>query len=55
MRTTVPIKCLADWIARHGRKELEARLAGEYRDGDAESRQVARDFKAVDKEGWRAW
>lgn len=47
--------CLADWIARHGRQELEARLAQEYRDGDAESRQVTRDFKAVDKEGWPAW
>ncbi len=47
--------CLADWIARHGRKELEARLAEEYRDGEAESRQVTRDFEALDKEGWPAW
>ena len=47
--------CLADWIAQHGRKELEARLAAEYRDSDAEARQTGRDFAAVDKEGWPKW
>ncbi|MFQ5902672.1 MAG: type II toxin-antitoxin system VapB family antitoxin [Candidatus Binatia bacterium] len=47
--------CLADWIAQHSRKEIEARLADEYREGDAESRRVSRDFAAVDKEGWPLW
>lgn len=44
--------CLADWIARHGRKDLEARLAAEYREGDAEARRAGLDFAAVDREGW---
>lgn len=47
--------CLADWIAQHGRKALESRLAAEYRDCDAEARRVARDFAAVDAEGWPKW
>jgi hypothetical protein len=47
--------CLADWIAQHSRKEIEARLADEYREGNAESRRVSRDFAAVDKEGWPSW
>lgn len=47
--------CLADWIAQHSKKELEARLADEYREGDAESRRVSRDFVAIDKEGWPSW
>jgi hypothetical protein len=47
--------CLADWIAQHGRKELEARLAAEYRDSDAEARQAGRDFAAIDSEGWPRW
>ena len=47
--------CLADWISRHSRQEIEARLAAEYRDGRAESRRVSRDFAAVDKEGWPSW
>jgi hypothetical protein len=47
--------CLADWIAQHSRKEIEARLAEEYREGDAESRRVSHDFAAVDKEGWPSW
>jgi hypothetical protein len=47
--------CLADWISRHGRQEIEARLAVEYRSGRAESRRVIRDFVAVDKEGWPSW
>lgn len=47
--------CLADWIAQHGRKELEARLAAEYRDGEAEARRAGQDFAAVDKEGWPRW
>jgi hypothetical protein len=47
--------CLADWIAQHGRKELEARLAAEYRDGDADARRAGRDFAAIDKEGWPEW
>jgi hypothetical protein len=46
--------CLADWIAQHGRKELEVRLASEYRDSDADSRRAGRDFAAIDKEGWPA-
>ena len=47
--------CLADWISRHSRQEIEARLAAEYRDGRAESRRISRDFAAVDKEGWPSW
>lgn len=47
--------CLADWITQHSKKEIEARLAGEYREGDAESRRVSKDFAAVDKEGWPSW
>ena len=47
--------CLADWVSRHSRQEIEARLAAEYRDGRAESRRVNRDFAAVDKEGWPSW
>ncbi len=47
--------CLSDWIAQHGRKELEARLAAEYRDADAETRRTSRAFAAVDKEGWPRW
>jgi len=47
--------CLADWIAQHSRKEIETRLANEYRQGRAESRRVSGDFAAVDKEGWPSW
>jgi len=47
--------CLADWVSRHSRQEIEARLAAEYRDGRAESRRVSRDFASVDKEGWPSW
>jgi hypothetical protein len=47
--------CLADWVAQHGRKDLEARLAAEYRDSDAEARRTGRDFAAVDREGWPRW
>jgi hypothetical protein len=47
--------CLADWIAQHGRQELEARLAAEYRDGNVEARRASRDFAAVDKESWPPW
>ena len=47
--------CLADWIALHGQKQLEIRLATEYRDGAAEAQSTGRDFAAVDKEGWPAW
>ena len=31
--------CLADWIAQHSRREIEARLAREYREAGAESRR----------------
>lgn len=48
-------RCLADWIAHHDRRAIEIRLAKEYRDGDAESRRVSRDFAAVDREGWPEW
>lgn len=47
--------CLADWIAQHDRKQLEARLAAEYRDGEADARRVGRDFAAIDKQGWPGW
>ena len=47
--------CLSDWIAHHRRKELEIRLATEYRDGTAEVRRACRDFAVVDMEGWPAW
>ena len=47
--------CLADWIRQHSRKEIEARLVREYREGEAESTQVSRDFAAPDQEGWPSW
>jgi hypothetical protein len=47
--------CLADWIRQHRRKEIEARLALEYREGNAESKTISRDFAAVDREGWPSW
>ena len=47
--------CLADWIAQHSRQEIEARLAEEYRKGQAESQRVSRDFSSLDREGWRSW
>jgi len=47
--------CLADWIAQHSRREIEARLAREYREAGAESRRVSRDFALVDREGWPRW
>jgi len=47
--------CLADWIRQHSRKEIEARLALEYREGNAESKAAGRDFAAVDREGWPSW
>lgn len=47
--------CLADWIAQMSKKQLEARLAEEDRQGKAESRRVSRDFAAIDKEGWLSW
>ena len=47
--------CLADWIRQHSRKEIEARLALEYREGNAESNRISRDFAAVDQEGWPSW
>lgn len=47
--------CLADWIAQHGRKELETRLASEYREAAEEARRAGRDFAAIDQEGWPEW
>lgn len=47
--------CLADWIAQMSKKQLEPRLAEEYRKGKTESRRVSRDFAAIDKEGWLSW
>ena len=47
--------CLADWIRQHTREEIEARLAREYREGEAESTRVSRDFAAADQEGWPSW
>ncbi len=47
--------CLAEWIAQHSRKEIEIRLADEYRQGRVESRRVSRDFAAADREGWPSW
>ena len=47
--------CLADWIRQHTREEIEARLAREYREGEAESTRVSRDFAAPDQEGWPSW
>jgi hypothetical protein len=47
--------CLADWIAQHGRKELETRLASEYREAAADARRAGRDFAAIDQEGWPEW
>ena len=47
--------CLADWIRQHSRREMEARLALEYREGNAESHRISREFAAVDQEGWPSW
>ena len=47
--------CLADWIRQHTRREIEARLAKEYREGQAESTRVSRDFALADQEGWPSW
>jgi len=47
--------CLADWIAHHGRRELERRLAREYHEGAAEAQSALRDFAALDKEHWPTW
>ena len=47
--------CLADWIRQRTRKEIEDRLAREYRAGQAESSRVSRDFGTVDREGWPSW
>jgi hypothetical protein len=45
-------ECLAERVAQRSRREVEARLAAEYRAGAAESRRVSRDFAAVDRDGW---
>ena len=47
--------CLADWIARHDKRELKRRLLQEYRSSREESRKVSRSFKTLDGEGWPAW
>ena len=47
--------CLSDWIRQHTREEIEARLAREYREGEAESTRVSRDFAVADQEGWPSW
>jgi Bacterial antitoxin of type II TA system, VapB len=48
-------ECLADWIARHDKRELKNRLIQEYRSGREESRKVSRSFISVDKEEWPSW
>jgi putative antitoxin of VapBC-like toxin-antitoxin system len=48
-------RCLADWIARHDRGDIERRLAEEYRAGEADSRRVRRSFEGIDREGWPSW
>ena len=47
--------CLADWVARHSQKEIENRLAREYRAGKAESQRMSKQFAAIDQEGWPSW
>jgi hypothetical protein len=47
--------CLADWIARHDKRELKNRLIQEYRVSQRESRRVSRSFTSLDKEGWPSW
>ena len=47
--------CLAEWIARHSRRQLKSRLVAEYRSARQESRRVSQDFTYVDKEGWPSW
>jgi hypothetical protein len=44
--------CLADWIARHDKRELTNRLIQEYRSSRHESRRISRSFTSIDKEGW---
>jgi len=48
-------ECLADWIRQLSHKQIEARLALEYREGDAESSRISRHFAPVDQEGWPSW
>jgi hypothetical protein len=47
--------CLADWIARHDKRELKNRLIQEYRSSRQESRKVSRSFTHIDKEQWPSW
>jgi hypothetical protein len=47
--------CLADWIARHDKRELKNRLLQEYRSSRQESRKISRSFTSIDKEGWPSW
>ena len=44
--------CLADWIARHDKRELRNRLIQEYRSSRHESRRISRSFTSIGKEGW---
>lgn len=48
-------RCLADWVRHHSLRELEARLAREYREGASESLRAAREFSDLDKEHWPSW
>ena len=48
-------RCLAEWIARHSRRELKSRLVAEYQSARQESRRISQDLTHVDKEGWPSW
>ncbi|MFQ5899817.1 MAG: hypothetical protein ACE5JN_16450 [Candidatus Methylomirabilia bacterium] len=48
-------QCLQAWVRQHSLRDLEVRLAKEYKEGGRESRNVARDFADLDKENWPSW
>lgn len=48
-------QCLQAWVRQHSLRELDARLAKEYKEGAGESRNVAKDFAGLDKENWPSW
>ena len=46
---------LTDLFQQNTLEEIKDRLAREYREGQAESAQVSRDFESADGEGWPSW
>jgi hypothetical protein len=48
-------QCLADWVRKHSRRELDERLAKEYREGAKEGLNITKVFGSLDKENWPKW